>query len=260
MPNVIIHKLSQTPSKIPDVSEIALGELAINANDGKAFIKQSQSGIESIVEIGASIGEPSQLELITQNTKTGWRLLGRDPINYGSIGEQALDFSYSSIQSTVTGATGDSSFASGINTIAEGRGSFAEGRSTTETVTLRDGVVPPPVATTIQFLYTTNQTTSNPLASERVFIYDNSTASPDFSGPRGNYPPESNALFTGTTDASGNVTIPLLSTIYLIVFPDLQDPSVIPYSPFVVQDYDINVWIEGRRTLANGDRINVYDV
>ena len=41
-----------------------------------------------------TIIEPTGLEQITENGNSGWRLLGREPENYGDIGYGALDLSY----------------------------------------------------------------------------------------------------------------------------------------------------------------------
>jgi len=262
MPNTIIHKLSNASGVIPDLTDLDLGEFAINSADGKAFIKQSENGVETIIEIGKSGGEYSQLELLTQNSQTGWRLLNRDPINYGDIGEGAVDFSASTVQSTVNGATGENSFAQGENVTAQGLGSFACGNSTTETVVLRDAVTPP-VQTTLQFLFTQNNNTTIPVPNETFYIYDNSQASPVDSGNGDSYPDPSLALFQGVTDLSGNVTMPLPEGLYLIVFPDLRERDTL--RPFTLEEYTygesgINIWVEGRTTLRNGDRIRVYNV
>jgi Chaperone of endosialidase/Head domain of trimeric autotransporter adhesin len=72
----------------------------------------------------------SQLEKITENGKTGYRILGRPPANYGNIGEKALDLSYSETAGTVLGATGNASIAMGFETIASGDYSTAMGIST----------------------------------------------------------------------------------------------------------------------------------
>lgn len=74
-----------------------------------------------------TLGSPSQLEKITENSKTGWRLLGRDAANYGDIGSEAVDLSYASFASTFWGATGNYSTATGWNTVASGESSTAMG-------------------------------------------------------------------------------------------------------------------------------------
>jgi len=64
---------------------------------------------------------PSELEKITENGRTGWRMLGRDPQSYGDIGHSAIDFSYSAnygVGSSPYGALGDYSTAFGFRTQA----------------------------------------------------------------------------------------------------------------------------------------------
>lgn len=56
MANVIKIKQSAVESKIPLVTDLALGELAVNTYDGKLYLKKSVIGEESIVEIGAGGG------------------------------------------------------------------------------------------------------------------------------------------------------------------------------------------------------------
>jgi hypothetical protein len=52
MAQVIKIKRSAVASKIPLTTDLALGELAMNTNDGKLFMKKN-NGSDSIVEIGA---------------------------------------------------------------------------------------------------------------------------------------------------------------------------------------------------------------
>jgi Chaperone of endosialidase len=77
------------------------------------------------------LSSSSQLEKITENGKTGYRLLGRNPINHGNIGEEALDLTYSETAGTTLGATGDYSIAMGAETTASGFVSTAMGDYTT---------------------------------------------------------------------------------------------------------------------------------
>ena len=51
MAQTIKLRRSATADAVPTTSNLALGELAINTNDGKLFIKKDVSGTESIVEI-----------------------------------------------------------------------------------------------------------------------------------------------------------------------------------------------------------------
>jgi hypothetical protein len=51
MANKIILKRSSTPGKAPTVSQLDLGEIAINTHDGRLYIKKND-GTESVVEVG----------------------------------------------------------------------------------------------------------------------------------------------------------------------------------------------------------------
>ncbi len=124
MAQTIKLKRSASTGNIPTIGQLELGEIAINTHDGKLFIKKND-GADAIVELGS--GGASELEKVQEGSNTGWRLLGQDPLNYGDIGDNALDFSYSSEASTTNGATGDYSFAAGSNTLAINTGSHAVG-------------------------------------------------------------------------------------------------------------------------------------
>jgi len=72
---VVKLKRSSVPGKIPLITDIALGELAINTFDGKAFFKKD-NGTESIVEVGTGAGgggvgggftDPELLSLYNKN-------------------------------------------------------------------------------------------------------------------------------------------------------------------------------------------------
>lgn len=54
MANNILLKRSAVAGKVPTTSDIPLGSLALNTYDGKLFTKTSQSGTESVIEIGAT--------------------------------------------------------------------------------------------------------------------------------------------------------------------------------------------------------------
>jgi hypothetical protein len=83
--------------------------------------------LNNIPYFGSNKLESSQLEKITEGGKTGWRLLGRDAANYGDIGNDAVDFSFSSPTVNPRGATGTYSTAFGANTTASGSESTALG-------------------------------------------------------------------------------------------------------------------------------------
>ena len=77
-----------------------------------------------------TIIEPKGLETIDEGNGIGWRLVGQDPNNYGNIGENAVDLSNSSNNSTTRGATGSSSTAMGFRTTALGAQSTTMGSYT----------------------------------------------------------------------------------------------------------------------------------
>ena len=54
MAQTVQLKRSATAGAIPTTSDLELGELALNTYDGKAYIKKSVGGTQSIVEVGAS--------------------------------------------------------------------------------------------------------------------------------------------------------------------------------------------------------------
>jgi hypothetical protein len=53
MANTVVLKRSAVPNKIPTTSDLALGELALNTNDGNLFFKRDASGTQSIISVAA---------------------------------------------------------------------------------------------------------------------------------------------------------------------------------------------------------------
>ncbi len=70
MANTVLHKRSATASASPSVSDISLGEIAVNTYYGKLFVKKSVSGTESIIEIGASGGAGGPIMQAAQTIST----------------------------------------------------------------------------------------------------------------------------------------------------------------------------------------------
>lgn len=56
MANTIRIKRSSVPGKIPTISDLSAGELAVNFADGKLFTRKETGGVATIVEIGAGGG------------------------------------------------------------------------------------------------------------------------------------------------------------------------------------------------------------
>jgi hypothetical protein len=84
-----------------------------------------EGGTSQIVDLSAL--SPTGLEKITEGSSTGWRFIGTDPAKHGSIGNNAVDLSYSSNFSSTYGATGNNATAMGLNTIASGNKSTSLG-------------------------------------------------------------------------------------------------------------------------------------
>jgi trimeric autotransporter adhesin len=127
---------------------VGIGSDNSNRKDGLVVYKDGTLGLTSLLAApsvtnnrlyslnnklmynGAMIGEASQLQLLTQNGKIGYRFLGANAANYGNIGNSALDLSTSSGASTTRGATGDNSVAFGTDVIASAWVSVATGYQT----------------------------------------------------------------------------------------------------------------------------------
>ena len=71
------------------------------------------------------------LQSLTESGNTGWRFSNAVAANYGNIGSEAVDLSYSNTASTTRGATGYTSTAMGYLTTASGNSSTAMGYGTT---------------------------------------------------------------------------------------------------------------------------------
>ena len=73
--------------------------------------------VSTLASYFATNGIPSGLEALNEGNGVGWRLIGRDPDNYGNIGLNAVDFSTSNSISTERGSMGESSITFGYNNI-----------------------------------------------------------------------------------------------------------------------------------------------
>jgi len=85
----------------------------------------SLGSIKTLILDGIVAG--GQLAKVTEESKTGYRLLSENAANHGDIGSNAIDLSISESASTTMGATGDYSLASGFSATASGDYSTAIG-------------------------------------------------------------------------------------------------------------------------------------
>jgi hypothetical protein len=69
MAQVIQLKRSSTAGRVPSVSDLSLGEIAVNTHDGKLYTKKNEAGSPSIVEIGA--GSTAVLNTFTFTATAG---------------------------------------------------------------------------------------------------------------------------------------------------------------------------------------------
>jgi Chaperone of endosialidase/YadA head domain repeat (2 copies) len=104
--------------------------LNVQINTGSGLVDMGTTEFKT-VPYALSANNVTGLEKITEGANTGWRLIGRNPANYGDIGTGATDLSYSSSASTTLGATGAGSLAMGENTTASSAVSTAMGYGTT---------------------------------------------------------------------------------------------------------------------------------
>ncbi len=110
--------------------------LNVQVNTGSGLIDMGTTEFMSVpyakhADIAKTATNVAGLEKITEGANTGWRLVGRNPANYGDIGFDAVDLSSSDSASTTKGATGAGSLAMGVNTTASNSVSTAMGYLTT---------------------------------------------------------------------------------------------------------------------------------
>lgn len=64
MANTVKLKQSAVAGKVPTTGQLDLGELAINTNDGKLFLKKNVGGVESIVDVTAGGVGPASASVL----------------------------------------------------------------------------------------------------------------------------------------------------------------------------------------------------
>lgn len=128
----ILHKRNDQSGQVPLVSELALGELAINTYDGVIYTKVN-NGSESIIAIDAGT-DPTGLETVSEGQGSGWRFIGENANYHITMGYHAVDMTYglpsNGIDQRPAGAMGQSSFAAGAFNQAIGESSTALGFNT----------------------------------------------------------------------------------------------------------------------------------
>jgi hypothetical protein len=111
----------------------ATGLLVYQTDATAGFYYYNGTAWVSFSSGAAGTTDSSQLQKITEDGNTGWRILGRDTAKHGTIGIDAIDLSKNLYNNNIFGATGQSSFATGANTRASGYASVAMGAEASAT-------------------------------------------------------------------------------------------------------------------------------
>lgn len=102
--------------------------LNVQVNTGSGLIDLGTTQFKT-VPYAISAANVNGLEKITENGKTGHRIIGRNIENYGDIGVDAVDMSFNDGSSTTRGATGDNAVSMGFRTTASGNNATALGNN-----------------------------------------------------------------------------------------------------------------------------------
>ena len=86
-------KRSAVEGRVPSVSDLQLGELALNFYDGKLYVKQKQGEEETIVEIGANVS--------SVNATSGISTIGGEKLDINTLTE-INDISIAADSSNIT--------------------------------------------------------------------------------------------------------------------------------------------------------------
>lgn len=103
--------------------------LNVQVDTGSGLIDLGTTAFNT-VPYAIAAGNVSGLERIEEGSGIGWRLIGKDPNNYGDLGINALDLSNADQASTTYGATGNNSVALGYLSTSSGFGSMTYGALT----------------------------------------------------------------------------------------------------------------------------------
>lgn len=104
-------------ARMPDVS---------NTLNGIKYIPLSVNNVFADANGNIVVAE-SPFTALDEGSGTGIRISSRNPANFGKIGDDAFDISYSSGASSTRGATGTGALAIGEDVIASGYGAYAMG-------------------------------------------------------------------------------------------------------------------------------------
>ncbi len=184
----------------------------------------------------------------------GWRLIGRNPSNYGLVGHNAVDFSNSLDNSSSNGATGNYSAAFGVSTISSGEASFAQGKGT---ITINEASVAlgrynvGTSTDTIHEIGIGYLSSGSPIRKNAFEIYtDGRVVTPELTNALINTP---RSLITKEylEANSGNATT--LSGLTDITLTNIQD------SDYIKWDSANSIWINSTAETLSVDELNDVD-
>ena len=112
-------------------SDIHLLKTEIDLEQDGSFVNLGTTSFKAVPYALYAPDLSSGLERITENGNTGWRLIGSDADNFGSIGLFALDLSIAGTDANDYGATNFYSVAMGNKTRASGEQAISIGSGTT---------------------------------------------------------------------------------------------------------------------------------
>jgi hypothetical protein len=108
--------------------------LGLTASENTSTFRADNINTNSVYQLPNASGTMALLEDLTlrvydEGNGNGYRLQASNPLYFGNIGVDAVDFSYADVDSPIAnyGATGSSSFATGIDVIASGYASTSFG-------------------------------------------------------------------------------------------------------------------------------------
>ncbi len=131
--NITTYQTVVIPSSAMSITGSEVDVIKIEVTGVTSNILIDNIDLNYGVPLTNSSTEPTGLEAINEGNGIGWRLIGRDPADYGNIGLNSVDFSYSSDFGSATGngVTGSYSLAAGYNNVVSGFASFAVGSTNT---------------------------------------------------------------------------------------------------------------------------------
>ena len=139
MSNIKPTIIYRVPSPIVQLgTKISRGNFILDDYNSKPYFLTDSAEETDSIALLISLGKlrplgagetPTGLELITEGNNSGWRLIGRNPVSFGNIGDNAVDFSNTDNEDGTGdyGATGEFSFAVGWNNKVRNSHSFVSG-------------------------------------------------------------------------------------------------------------------------------------